>query len=338
MTGSTAGKRREAGLSEVVGFVLLLGVIVAAMALWMIYVVPIEGRENEISHMNDVKDRFTDYKITLDSLWINSNNPSVASMAGVTTSTSFNLGTVGGNTQASGLFLPMMKPVASSAILSLVDSGDFLNISATDSTGTVSHFNYSIDKIEYQSQNNYWIQQKYYYQTGGVFLAQANGSTTRVSPPVSIINSSAGASSAVEFSNTVDLTPITLDGGASIGGNGPVRVDTRLKANQTTFGPTKMTKIRIEARVPDHTTALMWKATFLDAVSNGGITNITNIPYDDPSDPCWIKAGNSTPGEPRSMAYVEVIGPFSDTTQDVWFTLRPAEYAVTFNNIASGIT
>ncbi|MCK9580643.1 MAG: hypothetical protein M0Q92_09365 [Methanoregula sp.] len=327
MRDGTAGQERELALSEVVGFVLLLGVLVAAMALWMMYIVPVTGREDEITHMNEVKDRFTEYKITLDSLWINSNNPSVASMAGVTTSTSFNLGTGGGNTQAGGMFISLMKPVASPAILALTNSGDWMNVTTTDNTGTVAHYDYSLSKIEYLSQNNYWIQQKYYYQSGGVFLEQESGSTTRVSPPISIINSSASATDAGAFTSSVVIAPITLDGGASIGGNGPVRLDSRLKNKPAVIGPAKTTDVRIDVYVPDHTTALMWKATFLDALSNGGVT-----------DPAWYEVGNSTPGSSPSYAYVRIIGPFTDTTEDIWFTMHPAEFAVTFNNIATGIT
>jgi hypothetical protein len=300
------------------------------MGLWMMYVIPVEGRENEINHMNDVKDRFTDYKITLDSLWINSNNPSVASMAGVTVSTSIDLGAGGGNTQAGGMFLPMMKPVGSSAVLSLEDSGDWLNISAYDSSLTLFPYNYSISKMQYQSQNHYWIQQKYYYQTGGVFLEQANGSTVRVTPPISIINSSASATSRADFTTSVNLAPITLDGGASIGGTGPVRVDTRLKTVQGTLGPIKMSRVNISVSVPDYTTAQMWNATFLDVLSNGGVTNAS-----------WYKTGTSSPGVSPGKAYVLIKGPYNstaDTNEDVWFTMRPAEYAVTFNNIAYGIT
>jgi hypothetical protein len=248
-------------------------------------------------------------------------------MAGVTVSTSFNLGTGGGNSQASGFFIPLMKPVASSAILSLTNSGnDWMNI--TSASGTVNmNKNYSISKMEYQSQNNYWIQQKYYYQTGGIFLSQDNGATTRVAPPISIINSSAGATSPAGFTNTVVIAPITLDGGASIGGNGPVRVDSRLKANQTTLGPEKKTEVNISISCQDYTTAQMWNATFLEALSNGGITNKS-----------WYRTGTTPSGKSPARAYVRIIGPFIDSTEDVWFTLHPAEFAVTFNNIASGIS
>ena len=60
---------RDDALSEVVGFVLILGVIVVALSLYQVYGVPAAGRENEIAHMNQVKDRFVDYKLALDSLW-----------------------------------------------------------------------------------------------------------------------------------------------------------------------------------------------------------------------------------------------------------------------------
>ena len=72
MREGNAGQDGEIALSEVIGFILLLGVLTAAMALWMMYIVPANGRVAEISHMDDVKNQFTNYKISLDSLWINS--------------------------------------------------------------------------------------------------------------------------------------------------------------------------------------------------------------------------------------------------------------------------
>ena len=53
---------RDDGLSEVVGFVLLLGLIVVVFSLYVTYAVPAESREIEIQHMNEVKTRFTAYK------------------------------------------------------------------------------------------------------------------------------------------------------------------------------------------------------------------------------------------------------------------------------------
>jgi hypothetical protein len=311
----------ENGLSEVVGFVLILGVLVAAMSLWMMYMVPVNGREDEITQMNAVKDRFTDYKMSLDSLWIN-NDPDGVSHSGVTISTAFNLGIGGGNTQASGLFLPLLKPVASSASLSLKDEGDTMNItSGGGSTNMDSIYDMSI--LEYQSRNNYWLQQRYYYQSGGVFLAQDIGSTARISPPISIVNNT----ETVTLSNSVVIAPIMLDGGASIGGNGPVRVDSRLKSTPSQIGPEKKSWVNISVTVRDYPTAQMWNATFVDAINNGGIT-----------DNSWYKSGTSPAGIEPATAFVYVIGPYTDSSNDVWLTIHPAEFAVTFNNIASGLT
>jgi hypothetical protein len=96
----------EAGLSEVIGFVLIIGLIVVVASLYLTYGVPAQGRENEILHMNEVKDQFVGYKLSLDSLF---NNNKV----GTTVSNSFTLGTSVGYTQGTFSFIPMMSPVNS---------------------------------------------------------------------------------------------------------------------------------------------------------------------------------------------------------------------------------
>lgn len=112
MTGSTAGKRREAGLSEVVGFVLIIGLIIVVASLYLTYGVPAQGRENEILHMNAVKDQFVSYKISLDSLF---NNNKVDT----TVSNSFNLGTSGGYSSGSVGFIPVMSPLNSAGVMAI---------------------------------------------------------------------------------------------------------------------------------------------------------------------------------------------------------------------------
>jgi hypothetical protein len=79
----------ESGLSKVIGFVLIIGLIVVVASLYLSYGVPAQGRDNEIVHMNEIKDQFVGYKLILDSLF---NNNKV----GTTVSNSFTLGTVGG--------------------------------------------------------------------------------------------------------------------------------------------------------------------------------------------------------------------------------------------------
>ncbi|HXW98347.1 MAG TPA: DUF2341 domain-containing protein [Methanomicrobiales archaeon] len=60
---------RGAGLSEAVGFILILAVIVMTLSIYLLYLMPAMGRENEISQMSAVKDRFTEFKLNIDTLW-----------------------------------------------------------------------------------------------------------------------------------------------------------------------------------------------------------------------------------------------------------------------------
>ena len=104
----------ESGLSEVIGFVLIIGLIVVVASLYLTYGVPAQGRENEIVHMNEVKDQFVGYKLSLDSLF---NNDKV----GTSVSNSFTLGTTGGYSQGTLSFIPIMNPVSSSGVIAIND-------------------------------------------------------------------------------------------------------------------------------------------------------------------------------------------------------------------------
>lgn len=305
----------EVALSEVIGFILLLGLVVAAFSLWMVFVVPINGREDEISQMNDVKDRFTDYKIGLDSLWTNN-------QSGVTLSTSINLGTGGGNTQAGGLFLPLLNPVASSAVLSVKDTGDVMMINSSSS----GNYTVNMSVLEYQSQNNYWIQQRYYYQSGGVFLSQENGSTCRVSPSFSFNKANNGTADVA----SVSLVPIQVLGGSSIGGNGPVRVDSWIRTPDKTVTLQRNDWVQVSVDVRDRATADMWMGLFNDTRLRGGIKD---------SDTLWYTPSVSqVPATGRWSASLLINGPVSSSANnDVYLTLQRVDYVVTLNNVASGL-
>lgn len=308
------GRDSEAGLSEVIGFILLLGLVVAAFSLWMIYVVPVNGREDEITQMNGVKDRFTDYKLSLDSLWTNN-------QSGVTLSTSFDLGTGGGTTQASGLFLPMLKPIGSSAVLSVKDLGDRIIINSSSS----GNYTANMSILEYQSKNNYWIQQRYYYQDGGVFLAQDAGSTCRVSPPMTFGKANNGT---VDVAS-VNLVPIQVLGGSSIGGTGPVRVDSLLRTPVKDASLKQNDWVKVTVNVGDIGTARMWMGLFNDTRMRGGIT-----------DPAWYTFSvTEDPVTKRGTASIQINGPYpAPNNPDVYLTLQRVDYLVTLNNIASGLT
>jgi len=112
MNGGFAATHNEQALSEVIGFVLILGIITAAFSLYLVYGVPAQGRESEILHMNDIKDQFVSYKLSLDSLF---NNNKV----GTSVSNAFTLGTSGGFTQGSNSIIPILSPVSSSGVIAI---------------------------------------------------------------------------------------------------------------------------------------------------------------------------------------------------------------------------
>jgi len=60
---------REEGISEAIGFVLILAAVIFALSIYLLYMMPAMGRENEIVQMNAVKDSLTEYKLNIDTLW-----------------------------------------------------------------------------------------------------------------------------------------------------------------------------------------------------------------------------------------------------------------------------
>jgi len=107
-----ACRQDEEGLSEVVGFVLLIAVVIAAFSIYLIYGIPVQGRDNEIRHMSEVKDEFIGYKIGVDSLWTNAQTDTILS-------TTITMGTAGATSLGNSGFLPIMQPVASGGTVAI---------------------------------------------------------------------------------------------------------------------------------------------------------------------------------------------------------------------------
>lgn len=317
--------RDDVALSEVIGFVMLLALVVVALSLYMVYVVPISGREDEIAQMNRINEQFTDYKFTLDNI---RTSVQVNNLSPVMTSTSFNLGTGGGNTQAGGFFLYMLKPASSSATIAINNTGDTFNIDSSKRANytaypnplvpIIKEFPQNITSLEYRSNNYYWIQQKYSYQLGGVFLTQDDGITYRISPLISFTKS--GSNSVV-----VNIAPVQVVGGGGLSGNGPARVDTRLrilpKYNISTDPYVSNTWVNLSVTSKNYATAKMWLNVFNDIAIRENL--VYNTDY---------KSGISLVGSTPATAYINITG------SPVSLYVQRAEFYVTLNNIASGVT
>ena len=114
--------RRDDAISEVIGFVLIIALIAIVASLYLTYVVPAQGRDLEIAHMDAIQNQFLDYKSTVDSLWINGQyNTQVSSP--------FTLGTNPGSTQGSFVNMPLFQPVTSGGTM-VVTTEDTITVTA----------------------------------------------------------------------------------------------------------------------------------------------------------------------------------------------------------------
>lgn len=175
--------------------------------------------------MNYVRNWFTQYKVTADSLWIN-HNPPTRDLTGVTLSNSLVLGSQGAATQAGGLFLPVMSPVGSTGSIAVKNVSTVSGGVERIEFNVASPFEIPMWRLEFSTSNNYWVPQTYYYQMGGVFLRQQSGTVARVMPLIIF-----------PTANNARIIIIRLDGGgeSDLSGKGAVRIDTRLDSVQTVW-------------------------------------------------------------------------------------------------------
>jgi len=117
-----ASIRRESGLSEVIGFILIIGVLALVLSLYIVYVVPAEGRQNEILHMNVIGSEFNGYKTSVDALIVNSQTDQ-------SVYNTFGLSTQGITSSSGGLItFPLLSPAGSSGAILINHRTDNINI------------------------------------------------------------------------------------------------------------------------------------------------------------------------------------------------------------------
>ncbi len=299
---------RDDGLSEVVGFVLLLALIVVALSLYQVYGVPAAGRENEIAHMNQVKDRFVDYKIALDSLWVNERS-------GVLLSTTFDLGTGPGATGGSAFALPILTPAGSGGTVSVESGGANLTIEAAGKEPETIR----LGSLSYRSSNNYWVDQTWTYQGGAVFLSQEGGTTVRVGPSIAV---------AKTRDDNVSLTvaPISLEGSDMnmISGSGPVRVETRMRKSDPPILDVPYTQVNLTIEAGDAKAAGAWKRAFDEIRLRATDENVTSllVPELLSENKVRLTINPVADGDPTENKYV-------------FLTVYPSNFTVTIYNAAS---
>ncbi|NQS79058.1 MAG: hypothetical protein HQQ74_10265 [Methanoculleus bourgensis] len=189
---------------------------------------------------------------------------------GVTLSTSFDLGAMGGSTQGGGILFPVFSPVPSGGTVAVNEHEDKLTITSNGEEKVVLD---PMGEVAYRSNNNYWIEQRYFYQMGGLFLEQDSGTTARLSPPISLYKGKPKNGTG-DYRLQVKIVAIQILGGhQSTAGQGVARVDTRLREGVTkitdTAGAGKVIRVTVDAH--DEKTAKAWRQVFIDAAERGGV-------------------------------------------------------------------
>ncbi|MFA4861173.1 hypothetical protein [Methanoregula sp.] len=322
----------DRALSEVIGFVLLLGIIVAAVSLYSTYLIPASGREYEIAQMDSVGNQFTDYKLTVDALWssrlINVNSPSpVLNVNPLIATTTLKLGT-GGNSPLSRLYSPFLNPAPSVGTLAFNTTGDTLNIDSSsyhNSSGNRGEFPIRIASVEYSSNNYYWIQQRYSYQLGGVFLSQDEGTINRVSPLISITN-------AANRSIVVNIVPVQVYGNGSISSNNPVRLDILQKTvtpyNISSSSYYANSWVNLSVTSADPKTSAMWQQLFREIAIREQLDSLaytTGTFYD--------------PGTRRYTSFIQITGTNPDSNMnDVTLYVQRVEFDILMYSAGTATT
>ena len=65
------GVKDEQALSEVIGFLMIVALLAMLFSMYLLYVVPLQGRDTEIAHMDQVKEQFTGIFLDINSLIVN---------------------------------------------------------------------------------------------------------------------------------------------------------------------------------------------------------------------------------------------------------------------------
>ena len=63
--------KQEQGLSEVIGFLMIIALLGILFSMYLLYVVPLQGRDSEITHMAQVKEQFAEITMDINSLIVN---------------------------------------------------------------------------------------------------------------------------------------------------------------------------------------------------------------------------------------------------------------------------
>ncbi|MDO9523324.1 MAG: hypothetical protein Q7J08_06390 [Methanocorpusculum sp.] len=197
------------GVAEVIGFILIIALVVAVAAVWILVYIPAQGNAVETEHSRVVTEEIADIKYGIDLLW-------TTEQTGMNASRVISPSPVEG-TEISGLLF-VSPPVGTGTIS--VSPGT--NFTVVHSGGTL--FVYAM-KIAYNSANYYAPDTRIVYDGGAVFRGQ------KTEDPYVLLPPSTGESQLV-------IVAVSGGGEQQILSNIPLGITYKYNSTQTYSGAT----------------------------------------------------------------------------------------------------
>jgi hypothetical protein len=146
--------KQEQALSEVIGFLMIVSLLGILFSMYLLYVVPIQGRDAEISHMKYITQEFIGLKADIDGLIINDKiNLPIAR--------SFELGTLSSVGSGALSIMPMSSYIEASGTLMVNEQNDFLEVVVNGYVGNFSFVPPSTTDVS--NYTKYYAQRYYNY-------------------------------------------------------------------------------------------------------------------------------------------------------------------------------
>ena len=246
-------KKDESAVVGIITAILIVGLFVSIFATIQTVYVPQWMEENEATHLQEVKNQFMQLKFALD---IQVYNPQRNEMK---LTTPITLGSEE---------VPYFLSEKSYGEIK-IDANTFqIEITGNDST-----IKDSLNTLYYQSQNSYYTDQRFTYETGGVILSQSEGSLLVSSPFLSISESNESF-----FFNWTMVNITSIGGKRSTHGSSTISILTQY-SNISETNIMNASTIQINTDYP-----LVWKRYLNNTLSEKGLTYNTNFTITTESD------------------------------------------------------
>lgn len=138
---------RDAGVSEVISFVVILAMLILAFSIWALYAIPAGGEQMEEIHTAKIQMEFSEFKLGVENVWI-------ANSTGVVRESVFLLGPDAADSGMELLSFPITRAAGT------------LSVSAGEVTPEINGRSYRYAEVTYRGTNAY-TDNAYLHYSGG---------------------------------------------------------------------------------------------------------------------------------------------------------------------------